>query len=61
MYFPRSKEVDFKNNHPESEIVSTLQHSLSLRKKQIEREAKKCDKYAQAVSVMSRKYQEMAS
>ena len=33
MYFLKSKEMDFSKNHPESEIVSTLQHTLSLSKK----------------------------
>jgi len=41
-------------------IVSHLKHTLGLQNKLIEKEAKKCGKYGQAIEVMFKKYQTMA-
>lgn len=40
--------------------MTQLQNKFALRKKQVEKEAKKADKLVQAASVMFKKYQEMA-
>ena len=60
MFFRKSEAYDWIKDHPDDEIVACLRHKLAKTNKAVDREAKKCKKYGNAVDVLFKKYREMA-
>ena len=52
MYFSKSKELDLIAKHSKEEVISNLARKLGQVNKVVQKEAKKCKNYDDAVTVM---------
>ena len=61
MYFSKSKEFDLIANHSKEEVISNLARKLGQVNKLVQKEAKKCKNYDDAITVMYKKYHEIGA
>ena len=61
IWIRETKELRTMSDHPNDLVVANLKHKFQARAKQLEKEAKRCDKYGNAIEVMFKKYVEMGA
>ena len=60
IYFRESQSLKNVKEQKQKDVVSNLKQTLVIQNKLIEKEAKKCGKYGQALDVMFKKYQKIS-